>query len=123
MTRAALSLVVFTILLSNGAARAALVTWELTGTIQTVTGGTGLSSLGIVPGAQYVLTALIDDSVPDENPDPRAGSYAVGLMRASFRAGTYLAVQAGLGDRQLVVDNVQRSPPLQSYDIVSMSYV
>jgi len=80
------------------AATAAPVTWQLEGTVRAILsccGATyvpvadpGLTSLGVVPGAPYTATIVLEASVPDGDPSPDFGSYAA-VTGLDFLAGTY----------------------------------
>jgi hypothetical protein len=102
-------------------ASAALVTWELTGTIRSAT-GSEFTSLGIVPGAPFVLTAVIDYSVPDDDPRASIRGYSVGLVEASYRAGTYQSHFAGLGFRSLVRTLQEPGFPPPPIENISMGW-
>lgn len=128
MTRSALVAAALAVSLVSGEASAALMTWELRGNVRAVTKNGApvddpyFTSLGVVPGAPYVLTLLVDSSVADANPDPRTGWYDAALLHASFQAGAYYMAFTDLGLRFLRVNADTTIGSLEGPGSVSMSW-
>jgi hypothetical protein len=118
-------------------ANAAPVIWALEGQVENVysIGGDpdvpvddpALTALGVVPGAPFTATIIVEPTTPDSDPSPDFASFVDGVLAMSFSAGSY-SVSAGLGatfsqlvvnvDEQLMIANIIGPGPASIFNPV-----
>src|SRR5262245_57848869 len=78
-----------------------------------------LTAMGVVPGAPYKATVVLEAGSPDGSPESDFGSYS-GVLSMSFSAGSYSVTNTG-EFRLLNVNIAQGQPEDMIANVVSMS--
>ena len=109
--------VVLAVVFLGAEAKAAPVVWQLEGHVEGVYSLGGvlvddpqLSALGVVPGASFTATIVVEAATPDADSSTNFASFADGVLAMSFSAGSYsVSVGAGAAYSQLSVNVAEQA--------------
>lgn len=106
-------------------AKAAPVVWVLEGQVENIYSqgnppvpvvDPALTALGVVPGAPFTATIIVEPTTPDSNASPDFANFIGGVLGMSFSVGTY-SVSTGLDAAysQLVVNVAEQIMLVNTY--------